>query len=233
MKKLILFFLMLGVMLTTVFASPVQILAAEKGNTVLVMKGRENAETHEIEIDVVVEENTGVCGMLLSLQYDTSVFALTGLEYGSAFSSLSPIHTNTETDEGYGIYPFKITYLGEENDISTGKMMTLRFCVKDDAPDGSYTITLKHERDKDVTYLENTEIHTKNLLIDSARITLSGNKITNIYTIDSSNEQNALVNNSYELWLPIVTGGLVLISGCSLLVSLIIKRNKLKKWKKI
>ena len=233
MKKLRLFFLMLGVMLTMVFASPAQILAAEKGNTVFVMKGKENAETHEIEIDVIVEENTGVCGMLLSLQYDTSVFTLTGLEYGAALSSLSPIHTNTETDEGYAIYPFKITYLGEENDTSIGKMMTLRFSVKDGAPDGSYTITLKHERDKDVTYLENGEIHTKNLLIDGARITLSGNKITNIDTIDSSNEQNDLENTSDELWLPVVVGGLVLVSGCSLFASLIIKRNKLKKWKKI
>ena len=224
---------MLGMALAVAFASPVHILAAGEGNTVLVMKGKENEGTHEIEIDVVVEENAGVCGMLLSLEYDTSVFTLSGLEYGTAFSSLSPIHTNTETDEGYGIYPFKITYLGEENDMSTGKMMTLRFIVKDNAPDGSYTITLKHERDKDVTYLNNNEILTKNLLIDGARITLSGNKITNIDTIDSSNEQNDLDNNFDELWLPVVVGGLVLVSGCSLFASLIIKRNKLKKWKKI
>ena len=112
-------------MLAAVFASPLQIFAAE-GNTVLVMKGREDYDTQEIEIDVTVEENAGVCGMLLSLDYDTSVFTLIDLEYGTAFSSLAPIHTNTQTDEGYGIYPFKITYLGEENDTSTGKMMTLR-----------------------------------------------------------------------------------------------------------
>ena len=106
MKKIISILLMLGAMLTMAFASPTYILAAEEGNTVLVMKGRENTETQEIEIDVTVEENTGVCGMLLTLVYDTSVFTLTGLEYGTAFSSLSPIHTNTETAEGYGIYPF-------------------------------------------------------------------------------------------------------------------------------
>ena len=233
MKKLISVFLMIGVVLTVVFASPVKILAAEDDNTVLVMKGKENEGTHEIEIDVIVEENSGVCSMLLSLEYDTSVFTLSGLEYGTAFSSLSPIHTNTETDEGYSIYPFKITYLGEENDVSTGKMMTLRFCVKDNAPDGSYTITLNHERDKDVNYLKDNEILTKNLLIDGARITLSGNKITDIDTINGSNEQNTSANNSIELWLPIAIGSLALISGCFLVVSLLIKRSKLKKWKKI
>lgn len=232
MKKLISILLMLGAMLTMAFASPTYILAAEEGNTVLVMKGRENTETQEIEIDVTVEENTGVCGMLLTLVYDTSVFTLTGLEYGTAFSSLSPIHTNTETDEGYGIYPFKITYLGEENDTSIGKMMTLRFSVKDNVPDGSYTITLKHDRDKDVTYLKNNEILTKNLLIDGARVTLSQNKITNIDSV-SNNERSEFLNDFDGFWLPIVIGSLVLISGFLLLISMLIKRKKFKKWKKI
>ena len=232
MKKLISILLMLGAMLTMAFASPTYILAAEEGNTVLVMKGRENTETQEIEIDVTVEENTGVCGMLLTLVYDTSVFTLTGLEYGTAFSSLSPIHTNTETDEGYGIYPFKITYLGEENDTSIGKMMTLRFSVKDNVPDGSYTITLKHDRDKDVTYLKNNEILTKNLLIDGARVTLSQNKITNIDSV-SNNERSEFLNDFDGFWLPVVIGSLVLISGLLLLISMLIKRKKFKKWKKI
>ena len=233
MKKSISIFWMLGMVLTMVFASPLQILAAEAGNTVLVMKGRENADSHEIEIDVMVEENTGVCGMLLSLEYDTSVFTLTGLEYGTALSSLSPIHTNTETEEGYGIYPFKITYLGEQNDTSTGKMMTLRFRVKDHAPDGSYTISLKHERDRDVTYLQGTEILTKNLLIDSAKITLSENKVTSIDTIPHDGQQNGGADTLDAIWLPLMIGGLVLVSGGSLLVSLFMKRNKSKKWKRI
>ena len=231
MKRILSCFLMLIMMLTMVFASPLQILAAEEGNTVLIMKGKENVETQEIEIDVMVEENAGVCGMLLSLEYDTSVFTLTGVEFGTACSSLFPMHTNAETEQGYGIYPFKITYLGEQNDTSTGLMMTLRFCVKDHAPDGSYTISLKHERDKDVTYLKDREIHTKNLLIDAAKITISGNKITDIDTVPS--DQQSGNGNANELWMPITIGGMVLVCGCFLLVSMLIKRNKPKKWKKI
>ena len=233
MKKTISVLLMLGMVLAIAFASPMQILAADDGKTVLVMKGRENVDTHEIEIDVIVEENSGVCGMLLSLVYDTSAFTLTDLEYGTAFSSLSPIHTNTETEQGYGIYPFKITYLGEENDTSTGKMMTLRFRVNDNVPDGSYIIALRHERDQDVTYLKDYTILTKNLLIDSAEIKLSGNEITNIDIIPDSQEQNNVSNTFDELWLPIVIGGIVLISGCFLLVALLIKNNKSRKWKRI
>lgn len=233
MKKTISIFLVLSVILTLVFASPLHTFAAEDGNVVLVMKGEVNNDTGEMQIDVIVEENAGVCGMLLSLVYDTSVFTLMDLEYGTAFSSLSPIHTNTETDAGYGIYPFKITYLGEENDTSTGKMMTLRFRVKEHAPDGNYTIALKHERDQDVTYLEDNKILTKNLLIDSAKITLSQNKITDIDIAHSGNEQDKLENKSDQLWLPIVIGGLVLVSGCFLLICQRTKQNKSEKWKKI
>ena len=232
MKKTIMIFFALCVMLTMVFASPIHTLAAE-GSTVLVMKGRESAATREIEIEVKVEENSGVCGMLLSLEYDTSVFTLTGLEYGEAFSSLSPIHTNVETEEGYGVYPFKITYLGDENDTSTGRMMTLRFRVKENVPNGKYTITLKHERDGGVTYLKNNEILTKNLLIDGARITLSENKVTKIDTIKGSNGENGLFSDSVAIWLPVTVGGLVLVSGGFLLTSHLVKRKKSKKWKKI
>ena len=56
MKKTIQVFLTLSLVLTMAFASPMQILAAEEGNTVLVMKGREQSVDHEIEIDVMVEE---------------------------------------------------------------------------------------------------------------------------------------------------------------------------------
>lgn len=233
MKKIIYVFLTLCLVLAMVFASPLQILAAEEGNTVLVMKGMELVGTHEIEINVTVEENTGVNSMLLSLVYDTSVFTLTNLEYGPAFSSLAPINTNPETEEGYGIYPFKFSYLGEENDTSTGHMMTLRFRIKDGAPNGAYTITLQHQRDRDVTYLDEDEILTKNLLIDSAKIMLYENTITEIETVIDNNKPIPPATPSGLPWLPILAGGLVLIGGCFLFISLYIRRNKTKKWKKL
>ena len=233
MKKFILTVLMLSVMLTVVFASPMHVLAAKNGNTVLIMKGKENVEDKEIEIDVTVKENAGVCGILLSLVYDTSVFTLTDLEYGDALSSLSPINTNTETPDGYGVYPFKITYLGDENDTSTGKMMTLRFSVRDDAPDGSYTIALQYSRDKDVTYLEGNEILTKNLLIDNAKVTLSESKITDIDIIPDENGQGGFANDSGEMYLLIAVCSLTMAGGCFVLVSVLLKRKKPRKWKKI
>ena len=233
MKKVILVSLMFSLTLTMVFASPMRILAAEEGNTVLVMKGREQSVENEIEIDVVVEENSGVSGMLLSLEYDTSVFTLTDLEYGTAFSSLSPIHTNTETEQGYGIYPFKISYLGDENDTSTGNMMTLRFRIKENAPDGSHHITFKYERDKDVSYLKDGKILTKNLLIDGAEITLKADKVVKIETYPDDQRQDPLDSNPIMLWILGAIGVSVIIAGCTVLISVLVKHNKQKKWTKI
>ena len=231
MKRIITFVLTLSLVLTMFLASPLNVLAAE-GNTALVMKGNYTSESQELDIVVSVKENSGVSSMLLSLVYDTSALTLTGITYGSAFSSLSPIHTNTDTAEGYSTYPFKITYLGEENDTSTGEMMTLHFRVKDSAPDGKYTVNLQYTRDRDVTYLTDDEIRTKNLLIDSAEITLSGNKITNVETIPDVNAPAATTDQD-KLWFVAIIFGLVVVSGCSILIPLLIKRKKAKKWKKI
>ena len=233
MKKVILVSLMFSLVLMMAFASPMRILAAEDGNTVLVMKGREQSVDNEIEIDVVVEENSGVSGMLLSLEYDTSVFTLTDLEYGTAFSSLSPIHTNTATEQGYGIYPFMISYLGDENDSSTGNMMTLRFRVKENAPDGSYHITFKYERDKDVSYLMDGKILTKNLLIDGAEITLKADKVVKIETYPDDQRQAPPDSKLITSWIWGAIGASVITAGCAVFVSVSIKHNKRKKWTKI
>jgi hypothetical protein len=170
--------------------------------------------------------------MLLSLEYDTSVFTLTDLEYGTAFSSLSPIHTNTETEQGYGIYPFMISYLGDENDISTGNMMTLRFRIKENAPDGSYHITFRYERDKAVSYLKDGKILAKNLLIDGAEITLKADKVVKIETYPDDQRQTTSESKSIALWEFCVVSAAVIILGSAVFVSIFKKYKKQKKWTK-
>ena len=232
MKRIRGVILTLCVILIAVLASPLQILAAQ-GKTVVLMHSKE-AAGKELEIDVVVEENSGVSGMLLSLEYDTSALALIGMEYGPALSSLSPLHTNTDTPDGYAVYPFKLTYLGEENDTSTGRMMTLRFRVKEDAADGVYTIALQHERDRDVTYLEDGEIRTKNLLIGDAKVTISEHEIVKIEDALHTGAQDMDAGNARVIWPWILVGGTLTVGGAGvLLTTLLIKRSKRKKWTKI
>lgn len=233
MKRIRGVILTLCVILILALASPLHVLAAQGNNTVLIMRGREAAQGRELEVDVIVEENAGVCGMLLSLVYDTSALTLTGLEYGTALSSLSPIHTNTDTPDGYAVYPFKLTYLGEVNDTSTGRMMTLRFRVNEDAANGVYTIALQHERDRDVTYLSDGQIHTKNLLISDATVTISEHEIVGIDVTQNTDTQLEDTGRFRVLLPVLLVGGVVLVGGGILLVSLLIKRRKRKKWTKL
>ena len=73
----------------------------------------------------------------------------------------------------------------------------------------------------------------KDLLIDSAKIVLSENAVAEIETVPDSNKQTPQENISDMLWLPVLAGGLVLVGGCFLFLSLYIRRNKTKKWKKL
>ena len=232
MKKMILCFLCVSMLLVAVFAASLSV-HAEAGNTVLVFFGEEQGEG-EFSVDVMVQENTGVCAMLLALEYDTSAFTLTGLEYGMAFSALAPIHTNTDTPVGYGVYPFQITYSGEENDTSVGRMMTLRFRVKDDAPDGTYTVTFSYTKNKDVVYFGDGEILTKNLLIDGAKITLQSSEILQIETnsFGSSSSQDAQTAKGY-IWILIAIGGSVALGAGVGTFLWLKKRKKEKKWVKL
>lgn len=231
MKRIITFMIIFCVMLTMALASPLSISAAE-GNTVLVMDGWQDTESRELEIVVSVKENAGVASMLLSLEYDTSAFTLTDVEYGSALSSLSPIHTNTETTEGYGIYPFKISYLGEANDTSTGTMMTLRFKIKDDAPDGNYIITFKCDRDKEVSYLEEGRILTRNLLINGAKITMEGKSVSKIES-DSEETLPPDSTKSNTVTVIVISCVAVFAVGGTALLLMLKKRKIKKKWIKL
>ena len=230
MKKTMMRLLLVCMLMAAAFATSFSAHAAG-GNTVLVFCGGERSES-EFSVDVMVEENSGVSAMLLTLSYDTAAMTLTGLDYGTAFSSLEPIHTGTDTPEGYGISPFQISYLGEENDTSTGRMMTLHFRVKDDAPDGTYTITFSYERDRDVAYLQDGMILSKNLLIDGARITLKAREVLQIETLDASGTTGEDAGAHRRLWIPIVIGGVAVGAGVGVFLWSK-KRKKEKKWIKL
>ena len=225
------FLLSLSMLLAAVLATSLSV-RAEVGNTVLVFCSNGQNE-REFSVDVTVEENGGVCAMLLALEYDTSVLTLTDLSYGTAFSALDPLHTDTDTPDGYGTYPFQISYLGEQNDTSVGKMMTLYFRVKEDAPDGTYTVTFSYERDRDVAYLRDGAILTKNLLIDGARVTLQGSEILQVETITSENEATQDEQTKYYVWIPLLLGGIA-VAGAGVGTFLLLKkRKKEKKWIKL
>ena len=103
---------------------------------------------NKVDVTVRLNKNCGINAMNFTLDYDTDSLTLTGYDKGSALSDLDLITTNTQTDKGYSITPFKFDYLNtNKNDSSTGVLLTLHFSKKKSAK-GKTTVDLKYENGK-------------------------------------------------------------------------------------
>lgn len=201
-----------------------------QSNNIVIVFDVVSQDDGKIVVDVNLEENSGIAGMLLTLEYDDTAFHLENLSYGSALASLDPIHTDTNTSEGFKILPFKINYLGDRNDNSTGKLVTFSFTIKESVPDGDYLISFVYTRNKDVFCLENGKIDYKNPLIDRAKITFSGNVITQIQS--ESNFQPIIEKNTRYV-LPIVLGSVVAVIAIIAIIFVVKRKQNGKRWTKL
>lgn len=228
MKKIMVMVLMICMLLAVPFAtsSVLSVDAAESKNTVILLEGAKQNEK-EITVDVNVKENSGVFSMYLEIQYDETVMELTKVDRGTALESLTPDWTgdlSVANSEG----KLKITGVGTEpiNDYSTGKLMTLTFKVKDNAEDGSYSIKLAYEKNKDVTYLQGNKFPTKNIITNGVKITLKGSVVDQVVTEDING------NNSTLKWALIGTGiGIVVIGA--VVAAVVVTKKKKGKWVKL
>ncbi len=224
MKKLIVALLSMCCIFSVASVSNLTAYAAGN-NTVILFEGAEKNE-NTVKIDVNVRENTGIYSMLLTLNYDREALVLTDVAYGSALASLNPVSSGK-----YDTNPYKISYVGaaKENDTSIGKMMTLTFTVNDNAADGEYLVTFGYEKNRDVLYLKNGQIQTKNLIIDGAKITLAGNAIEDVQTVQNNGTTDEPKNNAIG-W--IIGGSILGVAIISVSVVLIIRKRK-RKWVKL
>ncbi len=198
MKKLTTVLFAICLLFSMASAASLNVSAAEENTVIVFDAAKQNDRT--IKIDVNVRENTGVYSMLFTLDYDTSVMTLTNVELGDAFQSLDPISSGT-----YDTVPYRISYLGtnEQNDTSTGRMMTLTFTVADTVPDCESTVTLKYEKNKDVTYLKDGAVQTKNIIVVGTKITLKNNEIKNVAPVEDG-EGGFLPSDAPKADFPVV-----------------------------
>ena len=233
MKKLIVLLLAIscGFSLLTV---PAAVAFAAGDSTVIVFDGEKQGD--EVLIRVNVRENSGIYSMLLTLEYDRAVLELTNLRFGNALSSLEPMASGD-----YSVDPYKISYLGtgEANDTSTGRMLTLTFAVREGAPDGDYAVTFGYEKNKDVILLKGGRQQTKNLVIEGAKVTLSGGDVESITILEADTDTQEDTgyeepkNNSSLGWIiGGSVGGALLLSGAAVLVVWLVKKRK-GKWIKV
>jgi len=183
MRKAIYSIFIAVMIFATVFSSSVknEAFADVSDNAVIVMKGEITDSGFSVKVNLV--RNDGISAMVIELVYDDEALTLIGIEQGTTLSSLQCITTNTETDKGYSIRPFKFNYSGDKNDYSTGNLFTLNFKANKNAEDGTYKVSLEYERDKSVNYYENGEVTTRNLSIDSVEVKIKGSKPSEIATV--------------------------------------------------
>ena len=102
------------------------------------------SDTSTIEVKLTVENNPGILGMTLQLDYDSRYYSLIKAENGAALNMLS------FTKPGRFESPCKFSWDGidlSESDICDGIILTLTFEVSENIQQGVYPITLTYEED--------------------------------------------------------------------------------------
>jgi len=214
------------------FIAPIKTVNAANldDNSVIILSG--NIENNKIVIKANLTLNTGIAAMNLELSYDKSVMQLSNFEFGNALASLEPITTNTNTSEGYAITPFKINYLGRENDFTTGNLFTLTFDISSNINDGKYSISLLYEQNKDVNYYDEfNDVKTKNLFIDKAEIEFKNNSVSDITIVNSNSNETPRESNNKTLIIALcIAIPTVLLTGVLIVVFFVPKKKR--NWKK-
>ncbi len=99
------------------------------------------------ELNVYLDKNPGLVAMVLELKYDKSVMSLVGIKNGDALASHTFTTTNTQTDLGYLVEPFRLLWDGTTKDSTTGLLVTLVFESKITAPLGDYQVQLSYDEE--------------------------------------------------------------------------------------
>lgn len=224
MKRIINFFIIvLALCLISTPVSTTVFAVSLSDNAVITLSGEITEQ--EIVVKAYLRQNTGINGMTAEISYDTSAMTLKNVERGSALSSLDYMTTNVDTEKGYEITPFKINWSGDENDSSSGILVTMHFTVNETAHDGEYAVTLKTDRES-ITYIDGG-VKTKSALIDGVKIKIKGSVAETIVTETAANS-----NNTSTIIL-IASSSAASVAIVVFTVVLIIKLRGKKAWTKI
>ena len=97
-------------------------------------------------LQIYLDKNPGLISLTLDLEYDKTVMELVGVTRGDALTAHTFTTTNTETDAGFLITPFRLLWDGRTQDLTTGVLVTLTFESKIDATIGDYPVTVSYDK---------------------------------------------------------------------------------------
>ena len=125
-------------MLVTVLCGTVTVASAEANDVELALDLTQEGD--EVVAIVSVTKNDGVIDLYLRVEYDVDSLELTSRTFGKGLAALGPVDN---FEEGGYEYPYRVTYVGSGKNVDeTGVLFTLRFKVKEGAPDGKSSVRL-------------------------------------------------------------------------------------------
>ena len=98
------------------------------------------------ELSIFLEQNSGLIALMLELEYDKTAMELVGVSRGDALVSHTFTTTNTNTEEGFSVTPFRMLWDGREQDKTTGVLVKLTFESKIDAEIGDYPVHISYDK---------------------------------------------------------------------------------------
>lgn len=167
----------LACVLCLLFA-PTAAFADELTDSPIILLDNGATEGKRVEIVATLARNSGICSMLLALNYDDSALKLVKVTEGSALGELSCVRSGT-----YDTKPYKMHYMwtdDPENSYSTGVLLRFVFEIREGAADGDYKITLKAE--DEVIYFDSGVLKEKKLVSGSATVTVKGDETVVVVT---------------------------------------------------
>ena len=137
-------FLLMSIPIGTIQAS-----AAEVTTDIPVVRV-ENKTVHRgqtFELSISLDHNPGLISLMLELEYDKTVMELVGVSHGQALKSHTFTTTNTDTEEGFLVTPFRMLWDGRTQEKTTGVLATLTFESKVDAQIGEYSVSISYDKE--------------------------------------------------------------------------------------
>ena len=125
-----------------------QVSAADNDTTAIPVVRVESKTVHRgqtFELKIYLDQNPGLVALMLELEYDKTAMELVGISHGNALGSHTFTTTNTDTENGFSITPFRMLWDGRTQDKSTGVLAVLTFESKIDAEIGDHLVSLSYD----------------------------------------------------------------------------------------
>jgi len=106
-----------------------------------------------VEVDVAIADNSGITSLGIELDYDESIMTLTDVKINEDIGVI------VTTAKDFGVNPYNISFDSTHNFTHNGRLVTLVFDIKDEAPTGEYPITVDYYKGPNGDYQDGGDIN--------------------------------------------------------------------------